>query len=187
MSMPYRDATPVRATARLVVTAVALIRLSCGGPAPDDQQGTGTGAGEQPSGPVSIEWTDGDFEKNAHRIGYGQKPDSILSRDAAGVLVFTPETPEDHVATPFNALQRYDGSRSLELTLDMSSAGGDNCAAHLQDQAFNVLAIASCRNSGEQRATAKVPRSVTAVRVYFLSADRQPLRLPTRMRLLEHR
>jgi hypothetical protein len=142
---------------------------------------------KSPTGPLTVEWTAVDLEKNASRIGYGSKPDAMVTRDADGALVFTPQTAQDHVATEFASLQPYDGSRSLELVLDVASPGGDACVANLQDQAFNVLATVPCSAAGEQRATAAVPASVNGVRVYFLSAKLEPLRLPSRMRLTEHR
>jgi hypothetical protein len=50
-----------------------------------------------------------------------------------------------------------------------------------------VLTTVPCRAAGEQRATASVGPKVTGVRVYFLSAKLEPLRLPARMRLTERR
>jgi hypothetical protein len=141
----------------------------------------------QPSAPIAVEWTDDQLEKNGARFGYGSKPDAILARSPEGVLVFRPQTEKDHVATEFTQLQAYDGTRSLELILDVQSPGGPTCAAHLQDQSFNELATVPCTAAGEQRQSATVPPNVTGVRVYFLSATREPVRLPRRIRLIEHR
>ena len=137
--------------------------------------------------PIAIEWTDADLEESAERNAYGSKPEAILARSADGYLVFTPATPQDHIATTFTQLQSYDGDRSLELVLDVRTPGGETCVANLQDRAFNILLAAPCRNAGEQRATVKVPKTVTGVRLYFQSASREPVKLPARVRLTEHR
>jgi hypothetical protein len=169
-----------------VVISIALLAASCGRSTPERQDGQGD-TKTPPTGALAIEWTDSDLEKDASRVGYGSKPEAILARDAGGALVFTPQTAEDHLATQFAPLQAYDGSRSLELVLDVKSPGGEACVATLQDQAFNVLATVPCRTTGEQRATAAVPSTVNSVRVYFLSAKLEPLHLPARMRLTEQR
>jgi hypothetical protein len=163
-----------------------MLVVSCERSTPERQEVQG-GTEAPPAGPLSIEWTDADLEKNASRIGYGSKPEALLTRDTGGALVFTPQTAEDHLATQFTSLQAYEGRRSLELVLDVKSPGGDACVANLQDQAFNVLATVPCRTVGEPRATAAVPSTVNGVRVYFLSTKLEPLRLPARMRLTEHR
>jgi hypothetical protein len=172
----------------IVAGALALSLASCRGSS-SDQPGQDAAKVDRPQSaePLSVEWTDADLEKNASRNGYGKKPASILARAADGALVFTPETVKDHVSTQFVGLAAYDGDRSLELSLDMKSPGGETCVANLQDQAYNVLATVPCRTAGEQRTTAKVASTVTGVRVYFLSASAEPLRLPARMRLVEHR
>lgn len=170
----------------LIMPAVVLLMASCRG-ATSDTEEQATAKNLQASGPIALEWTDADLEKDASRIGYGSKPEAIVARDAAGALVFTPETPQDHVATQFTSLQTHDGRRSLELVLDVKTPGGDACVAHLQDQAFVVLATVPCRAAGEQRVTANLGSAVTGIRVYFQSAKLEPLRLPARMRLTEHR
>jgi len=171
----------------LIVGAVVLLLASCRGATSDtEQQGNGTNT-PQASGPIAIEWTDADLEKDASRVGYGSKPEAMLARDAEGALVFTPKTPQDHLATPFTSLQTYQGRRSLELVLDVKSPGGDACVAHLQDLAFVVLATVPCRSAGEHRVTANLGSAVTGIRVYFLSANLEPVRLPARMRLTERR
>ena len=171
----------------LIVSTAALMMASCGGATSESDQ-PGTAAKSAPAtGPLAIEWTDADLEKDASRIGYGSKPEAMLARDAEGALVFTPETPRDHLATPFSSLQTYEGRRSLELVLDVKSPGGDACVAHLQDRAFVVLATVPCRSAGEHRVTANLGSAVTGIRVYFLSANLEPVRLPARMRLTERR
>ena len=171
----------------LIVGALVLLLASCRGATSDtEQQGNATNT-PQASGPLAIEWTDADLEKDASRIGYGSKPEATLARDAEGALVFMPQTPQDHLATPFTSLQTYQGSRSLELVLDVKWPGGDACVAHLQDQAFVVLATVPCRSAGEHRVTANLGSAVTGIRVYFLSANLEPLRLPARIRLTENR
>lgn len=161
---------------------------ACRGSGPERQEQTQREPeGSQSSAPIAIEWTDADLEKSAERNAYGSKPEALLARSADGVLVFTPHTPQDHVATTFTELQSYDGDRTLELVLDAQTAGGDACVANLQDQAFNMIVTAPCRNAGEQRVTVKVPKTVTGVRLYFQSASREPVRLPARVRVTEHR
>ena len=164
---------------------IALAMMSCGGGTPDRQEEKDET--HDPQAPLAVEWTDADLEKDASRIGYGSTPEAMLTRGAEGDLVFTPQTPQDHVATPFTPLQTYDGRRSLELVLDVKSPGGDACVAHLQDQAFVVLATVPCRSAGEHRVTANLGSAVTGIRVYFLSAKLEPVRLPARMRLTERR
>lgn len=171
---------------RLLMAAIAALFMACRGATSDDQPGT-VAQTAQATGPLAIDWTDADLEKDASRIGYGSKPEAILARGADGALVFTPQTPQDHVATPFTSLQTYEGRRSLELVLDVKTPGGDACVAHLQDQAFVVLATVPCRSPGEHRVTANLGSAVTGIRVYFLSAQLEPLRLPSRMRLTERR
>jgi hypothetical protein len=168
----------------VIVISLGMVIAACGR---STSRQEGQSETKDSPGPLAIEWTDADLEKDGSRIGYGSKPEAILARDADGALVFTPETPQDHLATPFTSLQAYDGSRSLELVIDSKAPGGDACVANLQDQAFNVLTTVPCRTAGEQRATATVGPAVTGVRVYFLSAKREPLRLPARMRLTERR
>lgn len=171
----------------LIVPAVVLLMTSCRGATSDTEQQTTAAEMPQANGPLAIDWTDADLEKDASRIGYGSKPEAMLARDAGGDLVFTPQTPQDHVATPFTSLQTYDGRRSLELVLDVKSPGGDACVAHLQDQAFVVLATVPCRSVGEHRVTANLGSAVTGIRVYFLSAKLEAVHLPARMQLTERR
>jgi len=171
----------------LIVPAVVLLMTSCRGATSDTEQQTTAAETPQANGPLAVDWTDADLEKDASRIGYGSKPEAMLARDAEGALVFTPQTPQDHVATQFTSLQIYDGSRSLELVLDVKAPGGDACVAHLQDQAFVVLATVPCRATGEQRVRANLGSATTGIRVYFQSAKLEPLRLPARMRLTERR
>ena len=170
----------------IALIVVAFVGSSC--------QGSPSERGEPASSdPVSaspgqlLEWTEVDFEKNMSRIGYGTTPKNILARGSDGGLVFTPETPQDHIATAFIDLPAHSGDRSLELSLDMTAAGGESCVANLQDQAYNVLATVPCQTMGKQQTTATVPASVKSVRVYFQSPARQPIRLPTHMRLSEQR
>jgi hypothetical protein len=169
----------------VIVISLGIAITSCGRSTPD--RGDGPSETKDPHGPLVLEWTDGDLEQDASRIGYGSKPEAMLARDSEGALVFTPQTPQDHVATPFTSLQMYEGRRSLELILDVKSPGGDACVAHLQDQAFVVLATVPCRAAGEHRVTANLGSAVTGIRVYFLSANLDPVRLPARMRLTENR
>ena len=171
----------------LIVTILGLAFVSCRGTTSDTEQQAAPAKSAQSAGLLTVEWTDADLEKDASRIGYGSKPEAMLARDGEGALVFLPQTAQDHLATQFVELTPYDGGRSFELVLDVKFAGGEACAANLQDQAFNVLGTVPCRDAGEQRATAQVPSTVTGVRVYFLSAKLEPLRLPARMRLTEHR
>src|SRR5687767_6343936 len=170
----------------LIVISLAVLIASCGRSASERQEQSET-KDTPAAGPVAVEWTEADLEKDASRIGYGSKPEAMLARDADGALVFTPQTARDHLATQFTSLQAYDGSRSLELVLDVKSPGGDACVAHLQDQAFVVLATVPCRATGEQRVRANLGSATTGIRVYFQSAKLEPLRLPARMRLTERR
>ena len=172
----------------LIVIALALTAAACrGGTSEQKEQASSAPETLDPATPLTVEWTDADLEKSAERIGYGSKPDGMLARNGEGLLVFTPETDRDHVATRFTPLPAHEGERTLELVVEAKSPGGAACLANLQDQAFNVLATVPCAATGQQQASAKVPASVTGVRVYFLSAKREPLRLPVRMRLTEHR
>jgi hypothetical protein len=186
-NVAFQTSLVSRAACSTVLVALALTIAACRGASSDGQPTASETDAPPSSGPISVEWTDVDLEKNASRNGYGSKPDGILSRSAEGTLVFAPETAQDHIATPFTGLDAFDGDRSLELSVDTSTAGGESCVANLQDQAFNVLGTVPCRTAGEQHATVKVPAGVTGVRVYFLSASREPIRLPSRMRLTEHR
>ena len=172
----------------ILAMTLALIVSACGG-SPSGGQGQAQTETTEPqaASPLSVEWTEADLEKTAERIGYGSKPAAIVARNTEGTLVFTPQTARDHVATAFTSLPPYAGDRSLELRLDVKSPGGEGCLANLQDQAYNELATVPCGNFGEQRATAKLPDSVTSVRVYFMSPDQKPLLLPARMQLIEHR
>ena len=133
-----------------------------------------------------MEWTDTDLETDTARIGYGSNPKGILARKD-GALVFTPQTPRDHIASRFIELPAYNGSRELELVLDMKSAGGDACEAVVQDQDFNTVIVVPCRAAGEQKAAAKVLPSVRTVRLYFPSPKQAPMQLPSRVKLVEHR
>jgi len=179
---------------RFALVALTLVVAACRDSAPADQgrQQEGappqtTSAQSQASAPLSIEWTDADLEKTASRVGYGSAPTAILQRKPGNALVFAPETAKDHIAMPFTPLPPYTGSRSLELIVDAESPGGQACAANLQDQAFNVLTTVPCTAIGEQRQTVAVAPGVASVRVYFLSASREPIQLPHRLRVIEHR
>ena len=177
-----------RAASAAVLAALALMIPACGGSNSDQrEQGPALTETAAPGPALSVEWTNADMEQATERIGYGSAPKGILARNAEGVLVFTPQTERDHIATRFTALPDHGGERTLELVLDMKSPGGEACTANLQDQAFNVLTTVPCKDAGEQRATAKVPAGVTRIRVYFQSPKRQPLHLPAGMRILEHR
>ena len=171
--------------ARIVPIVLVIVVSSCQG-SPSERQGSATNEpANASSGPLG-DWTDVDLEKNLNRIGYGATK-NILSRGSDGGLVFTPETPQDHIATPFIELRAQSGDRSLDLSVDMTVAGGESCVANLQDDAYNVIATVPCQTTGTQQATVKVPAPVKSVRVYFQSAARQPIRLPTHMRLSEQR
>jgi len=161
---------------------------ACRGSAPEKQQPASSEATPPTvSAPLAVEWTDSDLENHLARIGYGSKPKEILARNADKALVFTPETPRDHVATAFMELAPYKGERSLELSVDAKAPGGEACLAVLQDQAFNILTTVPCQTAGEQHAIAKVPSTVTTVRVYFPSGKLVPIRLPAHVRLSEQR
>lgn len=172
----------------LIVIVLALTAASCRGTT-SEQKEEPAGASAAPTATplLSLDWTDADLEKNVAQVGYGPKPKGILARGADGSLVFTPETAKDHVATNFMALQPYDGERSLDVVLDAKVPGGPTCEVFLQDQGYNLIGTVPCKTSGEQKGTAKVPGNVTGVRVYFLSATREPVRIPARIRLIEHR
>lgn len=119
-------------------------------------------------------------------MGYGPNPTATLQRKA-DALIFTPETERDHIAMPFTPMSSYTGSRSLELIVDAESPGGMSCAANLQDQGYHLLTMVPCAAAGEQRQMVAVKPDVTGTRVYFRSATREPIRLPHRIRLIEHR
>jgi len=171
----------------LIVIVLALTAAACRGGTSEQKEQASSAPETLDPATLTVEWTDVDLEKSAERIGYGSKPDGMLARNHEGLLVFTPETDRDHVATRFTSLPAHEGERTLELVVESTSAGGAACLANLQDQAYNVLATVPCTSAGQQQASAKVPSSVTGVRVYFVSAKREPLRLPVRMRLTEHR
>jgi len=171
----------------LIVIVLALTAASCRGTTSEQKEDAGASGAPAATASLSLDWTDADLEENVSQVGYGPKPKGILARGADGSLVFTPETPKDHVATNFMALQPYDGERSLDLVLDAKVPGGPTCEAFLQDQGYNVIGTVHCKTAGEQKGTAKVPGNVTGVRVYFLSATREPVRIPARIRLIEHR
>jgi len=173
----------------LALAAVGLLSAvaACRGSAPEKQEQAPSDSTPTAAAPLAVEWTDSDLENHLARIGYGSKPKEILARNADKALVFTPETTRDHVATAFMELAAYKGERSLELTVDAKAPGGEACLAVLQDQAFNILATVPCQTAGEQHALAKVPPTVTTVRVYFQSGKLVPIRLPAHMRLSEQR
>ena len=174
----------------MVVVTLAVMMASCGRSTPEGEKKTPSEtAAPTPAGPAPlvVEWSDADMEKNTARIGYGPKPKEIVARNKDGALIFTPETPKDHLATAYTELPPYNGDRSLELSVQAQSPGGAACVANLQDQAFNVLATVPCQTAGEQHASVKVPGTVTGVRIYFQSAKREPIRLPVHMRLSEQR
>jgi hypothetical protein len=139
-----------------------------------------------PTGPVDLQWSDADLETMAERIGYGPNPPGLLVRSPEGGLLFVPQTVRDHIATKFIKLAPHSADRSLDLILDVKTPGGQACEGWIQDQAFNTLVTVPCRTAGEQKATAKVPESVSSVRVYFQSPKREQVQLPARVRLVEH-
>jgi hypothetical protein len=176
---------------RIAFAVLTLAIAGCRGNAPEDRGRQPDTAprtnrtAESVSTPL-VDWTDGDLERVADRVGYGPKPTATLQRKG-GVLVFTPETAKDHVAMPFTPLPPYAGSRSLELIVDAESSGGMACAANLQDQGYHLLTTVPCATAGEQRHTVAVTPDVTGIRVYFQSAMREPIQLPRRIRVIEHR
>jgi hypothetical protein len=103
-----------------------------------------------------------------------------------GPLVFTPRTLEDHVATPFVPLEQTVGGRALSLAVEGHPAGRPGCAAHLQDQNFNVLASVQCDAGDERRKAVAVSAGVARVRVVFQAARLEPGCLPARVRVLDH-
>lgn len=176
----------------IVVVAIALTSAACRGgtseqPPVTDAPAAVTPAVEAPpSGPLSIQWTDADVEKMAQRIGYGSNPAELLARNADGGLLFVPQTDRDHIASQFFRLVPQNGEHSLELVLDAKSPGGFACEGSLQDQAFNTLVTVPCRTAGQHKASAKIPGSVTSVRIYFPSSNRQQVRLPAQVTVTEH-
>ena len=171
--------------------AFAVFVASCSGATPAEKRSDPPPAPPTQSAasapPLDLEWTDSDVEKNAAQVGYGAKRGPLLQRDAAGVLVFRPETSDDHVVLPFVDVPPYNGSRSLEVLLDVQTPGGPTCAANLQDQRYNVIAVVPCWTTGEQRRTVALAHDISTVRVLFQSLTREPVRLPARLRLIERR
>jgi hypothetical protein len=173
-----------------VVAGLIVTTAACGRSGPEEEKkAPAETAAPAPttSGPLTVEWTDSDLENHASRVGYGSAPKSTVARGKDGALIFTPQTPQDHLATNFIPLPAYAGDRSLDLSVQAQSPGGETCAANLQDQGFNILASVPCKAAGEQHMTVKVPRTVTGVRVYFISGTRAPIHLPVHMRLSEQR
>lgn len=168
-----------------IIAAMALTMVSCRGSSPEQQQ-QGQNAPAVSASGVSVEWTETDLETDTSRIGYGANPKGILARKD-GALVFTPETPRDHIASRFIELPASDAGHELELVLDVKSPGGDACEASLQDQAYNMLVTVPCRTVGEHKASAKVSGGVRTVRLYFQSPQKAQMKLPSRVRLVEHR
>jgi hypothetical protein len=169
-----------------IIATMALAIAACGGSNPEERKPEDTTTTAPASAALSMEWTDTDLETDTSRVGYGSNPKGILARKD-GVLVFTPQTPRDHIASRFIQLPAYTGSRELELVLDMKSAGGDACEAVVQDQDFKTVVVAPCSAAGEQKAAAKVAPDVRTVRLYFPSPKQAPMPLPARVRLVEHR
>lgn len=172
-------------TAGVIVT-FALTLVACGGSNPEERQPDKAPELTTPSAGLTMEWTDTDLETDTSRVGYGSNPKGILARKD-GALVFTPQTPRDHIASRFIELPAYDGSRELELVLDVKTAGGDACQAAVQDQNFNTLLTVPCRSVGEQKASATVSPGVRTVRLYFQSPNQAQVQLPSRVTLVEHR
>ena len=184
-----RDVSARRITfaAGIVIAAIVLTTAACRNTAPDEKsEAPAETPAAAPSGPLALEWSDQDFEKTAERIGYGPNPPGLLARSPEGALLFVPQTFRDHIATKFIPLSQHAGDRSLELVLDVKTPGGQACEGWIQDQAFNTLVTVPCRAAGEQKATTKVPESVSSVRVYFQSPKREQVQLPARIRLVEH-
>ena len=169
-----------------VIATLALAIAACGGSNPEERKPEDTTTAAPASTALSVEWSDTDLETDTSRVGYGSNPKGILARKD-GALVFTPQTPRDHIASRFIELPTYSGSRELELVLDMKSAGGEACEAVIQDQNFNTVVVVPCRTAGEQKAAATVSPSVRTVRLYFPSPKQAPMLLPARVRLIEHR
>ena len=61
----------------LIVPAVVLLMTSCRGATSDTEQQTTAAETARANGPVAIDWTDADLEKDASRIGYGSKPEAM--------------------------------------------------------------------------------------------------------------
>ena len=184
-----REASAPRITfaAGIVIAAIVLTTAACRNTAPDEKpESPAETPAAAPSWPLALEWSDQEFEKTAERIGYGPNPPGLLARSPEGSLLFVPQTFRDHIATKFMPLAENTGDRSLELTLEVTAPGSAACEGWIQDQAFNTLMTVPCRAAGEQKATAKVPRSVTSVRVYFQSPKREQVQLPARITLVEH-
>ena len=169
-----------------VISAIALAGTACGDSSPDQKEQAPAAVATEPAASLPLEWTDMDLEKMAQRIGYGKNPSGLLRRSPDGALLFVPETKQDHIASGFIPVPADDGERSLELVLDVKTAGGPSCEGTLQDQAFNVLVVVPCRTTGEHKATAKIAASVSAVRLYFPSPKGEQIQLPTRVHVVEH-
>ena len=173
----------------VLVATITLAGVACRNTASDQQEQAPAAAppeASQPAASLPLEWTDADLEKMAQRIGYGKNPSGLLKRTPDGALVFVPETRQDHIASGFIPVPSHDGGRSLELVLDVKTAGGPSCAGSLQDQAFNVLVVVPCGTTGEHKATTKIADSVTGVRLYFPSPKGEQIPLPSRVHVVEH-
>ena len=173
--------------AAVAMAAFILTTAACRNTTSDEKASSPAETSATSLAPLSLEWRDSDLETDASRIGYGSKPKGILARNPEGALVFTPETPRDHIATRFIELAPHEGARSLELTLDVKSPGGDACAGSLQDQAFNFLVTVPCGSVGEHKANATLPASVKTVRLYFQSPKQERVQLPARVTVVEKR
>lgn len=169
----------------LIAVALSLTAATCGGGR------TSTDARLQQSVPQAAatvaEWVGSQIEQSGQQNAYGPKKAPLLKRGADGVLAFTPETGQDHIAFPFVTLTSAPGDRAMELVTVSDGPAAAHCAATLQDQDFNTLAVLPCEGTGERKISVQVPSSVTKVRVVFLSAKLEPMHLPDTIRLLDHK
>lgn len=167
----------------LITVALSLAAAACGG------GGTSSDAQRQQSVPRAAvkvaEWVGSQIEESAQLNAYGPKKAPLLRRGADGVLAFTPETDQDHIAFPFVTLTSAPGDRAVELVTENDGPEAAHCAATLQDQDFNRLGLLSCEGKGERKISVQASSSVTKVRVVFMSVNLEPVQLPTAIRLLD--
>ena len=168
----------------VAVTAVVKEAHSRRGMRGDEVWRTGRRLAALP-GVTIAEWTT--LERSLEQNAYGDRQSSLLKRDGDGALVFTPQTPQDHVATPFVLLDGAAASRAIQVVATVNSTADAPCFACLQDQGLNILAPLRLDGAGERRTVVVVSPQVTHVRVMFRSPDREPQQLPTRICIIDHK
>jgi hypothetical protein len=123
------------------------------------------------------------LEQSLERNLYGMSGKSTALRLAAGRLVYTPTSRDDHLATKFFDIGAAGEDRDVgvRLTIRMPDGAVGRCQAAVQTADYVIVGRASCRTAAGLEIA--LPARTQKFRVLLVSGDHRRADLPAEMRL----